>query len=110
MINNYLHAMNDASSTFDEDILSEFLSKEDKECFIKWADLLLSQDYSMPGDTQTVIATFYRYRWPEYGYGDKGKRSLLLERITIPLDEYESRFKQKLRAHQIDSILVHHNN
>lgn len=102
---------------FDEDILSEFLSEEGKECFIEWENIVLTESYSsIPNSMdlcfiQCIVANFKRkYQWDSSANISSvdipnGSEYYNSDRVIIPLDEYESKLKQKLRSNKIDQIL-----
>ena len=77
---------------FDYDILFEFLPEEDKKSFMVWDNAFCNPnglDANAAGSARIVAV----YRAP------------FEERVFIPLDEYELKLKQKLRATKLDSIL-----
>ena len=76
---------------FNQDILFEFIPEEDKKYFMVWDNVLLTQKYSsIPNSVQNIVATY---------------RAPFEERVLIPLDEYESRLKQKEREIKLNKIL-----
>jgi hypothetical protein len=75
---------------FNQDILFEFLSEEDKKSFMVWDNVILSQKYdSIPDSVQTIVATY---------------RAPFEERIFIPLDEYQLRVKEKERDNKLNNL------
>jgi hypothetical protein len=75
---------------FNQDILFEFLSEEDKKSFRVWDNVMLSKKYaSIPDSVQTIVATY---------------RASFEERIFIPLDEYELRVKEKERDNKLNNL------
>ena len=69
---------------FDQDILFDFLSEEDKKSFMVWDNCHLNPS------RDAIVATY---------------RSPFEERIIIPLDEYELRVRQKEREEKLNSLL-----
>jgi hypothetical protein len=69
---------------FNQDILFEFLPEEDKKSFMVWDYVHLNMG------KDRIVATY---------------RSPFEERVIIPLDEYESRLKQKEREIKLNKIL-----
>ena len=81
---------------FDQDILFNFLSEEDKKSFMVWDNVILTQKYnSIPGSIQSIVAT---YRSSSIG-------GPFVEKVLIRLDEYELRLKQKERDKKLNNIL-----
>jgi hypothetical protein len=80
---------------FDQDILFNFLSEEDKKSFMVWDNVILTQKYnSIPGSVQNIVAT-YRSPFEESG---------LFFVVLIPLDEYELRVKEKERDNKLNNL------
>ena len=69
---------------FDQDILFDFLSDEDKKSFMVWDNCHLNPS------RDSIVATY---------------RAPFEERIIIPLDEYELRVRQKEREEKLNSLL-----
>ena len=69
---------------FDHDILFEFIPEEDKKSFMVWDYVHLNMG------KDRIVATY---------------RAPFEERVLIPLDEYESRLKQKEREIKLNKIL-----
>lgn len=75
---------------FDQDILFDFLSEEDKKSFMVWDNVILTQKYnSIPGSVQNIVVTY---------------RAPFEERVLIPLDEYELRLKEKERDNKLNNL------
>ena len=68
---------------FDQDILFEFLSEEDKKSFMVW-------DNSFLNVSRDSIVAIYRAPFEE--------------RVFIPLDEYQLRVKEKERDNKLNNL------
>ena len=67
---------------FDHDILFDFLPEEDKKSFMVWVTVFSS--------TNNRVISIYRAPFED--------------RLSIPLDEYELRVKQKERNTKLDEL------
>lgn len=77
---------------FDQDILFEFLSEEDKNYFTAWDSVFCNPNgRDAKGASSARIVAVYRAPFEE--------------RIFIPLSEYEVRLKQKERDIKLSTIL-----
>lgn len=72
-------------SNFDHDILFEFLPEEDKESFMVWDNVLLTQS------SQNIVATY---------------RAPFEERVFIPFSEYDASVKQKERDNKLNNLVL----
>jgi hypothetical protein len=79
---------------FDQDILFDFLSEEDKKSFMVWDNVILTQKYnSIPNSVQNIVV--------------RKKLSVdgnVTGAVLIPLDEYQLRVKEKERDNKLNNL------
>ena len=76
---------------FDQDILFEFLSEEDKKSFMAWDNIFCNPN-GLDAKAAGVARIVAIYRAP------------FEERVFIPLPKYELRLKQKERNNKLNNL------